>query len=240
MVANLAHGAAEFRATEGADVAVDPHPGKSAKDVVGRAVKVGAPVDTNLELSCFPGFMVVAGTVGFHPRLERGSALIAGLLPLRVSRHSTTVAGPHSGGTRTSCHRQIKASYGGITTHESEMHTENGYSSCQSMIQIDVYSTVDFGNLDNNGEPPVGKACWWYYANSGRDSLALVDIRFNVHDYGWTKTPASCSGLFDLQSVAVHKFGHAYGLGHVSEDGHKYLTMSTLTQRCTSYERTLS
>lgn len=131
--------------------------------------------------------------------------------------------------------------YRGLSDHESEMHTEDGYSGCQNIFFTDGYSVVDFGNLDNHGEPPVAKACWWSIPTTGFNTITATDIRFNVEDFDWTREPgsSSCGNDYDLKSVAVHEFGHAYGLGHVPEAGHGNLTMSTNTTPCAAAQRTL-
>lgn len=127
----------------------------------------------------------------------------------------------------------------GDTTTESEIDTADGASTCENYIFIDNYNTVDFGNLDNHNDPPLAKTCTWWIP--GASSYTSQDIRFNVTDFDWTRYPndASCSNDYDLRGVAMHEFGHALGMKHVSESDHGNLTMSTETAPCDASQRTL-
>ncbi len=102
-------------------------------------------------------------------------------------------------------------------------------------------SIVDFGNLAGQ----AGLACTAYTKiGNGPWFISEADIRFEK-DMPWTTTPDAddCSGLLDLQSVAAHERGHAFGLKHAAEagegDAHLPQTMFWSTYPCSSYARTL-
>jgi hypothetical protein len=145
------------------------------------------------------------------------------------------------------CHMGDEAgafeSYGGTSELESDLTISGGGYECtdNSADGHDGESVVDFGNIDDHGDPPLAVTCWWYHSQPfNNDNIYQADIRFNIEDFDWFYTkPSVCQNIYDLRSVAVHGFGHAFGLGHVSETSHGFLTMSTETEPCRIYERTL-
>lgn len=138
---------------------------------------------------------------------------------------------------------QVSASadYYGTTNRESEFDLVDGGYECESYFFQDGYNVVDASNLDNHGDPPVAAACWWMVWSTGYDRITSSDIRFNIEDFNFTLTPRSsgCFNDFDVQGVATHEFGHAFGMGHVAEKSHGYLTMSTSLDPCAVGARTL-
>lgn len=135
------------------------------------------------------------------------------------------------------------ATYKGVSTYESDMTTSGGKTTCGdgSLDGRDGKSVVDFGNIDDNGSPPLAMECTWSIpAPFADNNIIESDIRFDVVDFDWTNAPGSgCSNSYDLRSVAVHEFGHSFGMGHVSEASHGWLTMSTNVSPCSTYQRTL-
>lgn len=137
----------------------------------------------------------------------------------------------------------VAATYEGVTTYESDMHVEGAKTVCGdgSLDGRDHRSVVDFGNLDDNGDPPLATECTWMLLRPGaNNSILESDIRFNTtdKDFYYAK-PAGCDNKYDLRGVAIHEFGHSFGLGHVSETTHGYLTMSTQLGDCDNSQRTL-
>jgi hypothetical protein len=97
----------------------------------------------------------------------------------------------------------------------------------------DGHNEVGFGTL------PVGAmalTCFWV---SGRSTLES-DIMLNKADYRWiTRVETGCVAEWDVEGVATHEFGHAFGLDHVAEGLHGNLTMSPFIQACQNGEATL-
>jgi hypothetical protein len=98
----------------------------------------------------------------------------------------------------------------------------------------DGFNVVGFGDLATG---TLAVTCNW--ASGG--SIVESDLRINKVDHNWTvdAASASCKNKFGLGAVMTHEFGHAFGLGHVSEDEHPTLTMSTAIGACDSSAATL-
>jgi hypothetical protein len=51
--------------------------------------------------------------------------------------------------------------------------------------------------------------------------------------------PTACGARWDLEGALSHEFGHVFGLGHVSADGHPGLTMADTLPPCDTVHRGL-
>ncbi|HZI11739.1 MAG TPA: matrixin family metalloprotease, partial [Myxococcus sp.] len=122
-------------------------------------------------------------------------------------------------------------SYEGRTTRSVAISPTNGCVGSER----DGVNVVGFGDLQGG---TLGLACTWY---SGDGAALESDIRLNKVDHVWTlnSESAGCSGRFGVEAVATHEFGHAFGLGHVSEADHAALTMSTAIAPCDASAATL-
>jgi Matrixin len=132
--------------------------------------------------------------------------------------------------------RTTSASYEGNTNRRAEV-TAGGV--CDGDLAMDGQNTVDFGDLPAG---KVGKACKWTFPQPGDDELMESDIRLNKVDYNWTLHPraSSCDNDYDVEGVMAHERGHTFGMGHVNEDNHKWLTMSPkVNAGCKAGVRTL-
>lgn len=69
--------------------------------------------------------------------------------------------------------------------------------------------------------------------------LVESDVVFNNLQLWYRTRPGVCVQMFDLTAVATHEWGHSFGLGHVAEETHPHLTMSTQTAGCDGSGSTL-
>lgn len=102
----------------------------------------------------------------------------------------------------------------------------------------DRVNVVDWGNV----LPFIAYTCWW--VEDGTTTGA--DISFGRFAPLYTGLLPGCfaggedpPAVYDLQGAATHEWGHVYGLGHVSEQKHPYLTMSPIFPNCSTETRTL-
>ncbi len=85
----------------------------------------------------------------------------------------------------------------------------------------------------------LARTCWWGIARPGTDELSTADVGFNSARNWFSTLPANCSNAFDMVGVAVHEWGHVYGLDHASSATHPNLTMSSVSAPCTVAQRSL-
>jgi hypothetical protein len=97
---------------------------------------------------------------------------------------------------------------------------------------MDQRNAVGFGPLPSG---IAGLTCIW----SSGDRIVEADIKLDRRSR-WSISVAGCSFAAIVEAVATHEFGHVFGLGHVREDRHGRLTMSTrLDGHCQDNESTL-
>lgn len=138
----------------------------------------------------------------------------------------------------------VASAYQGTSTLESDMHEENGTTVCgdQSFDNHDGASVIDFENITQL--TVLATTCTFFTVNPfGKDRITQADVRFDSTGDGdhklYINLPQPCNIGVDFKAVAMHEFGHAYGLKHVDELAHKYLTMSESTLPCDTSQRTL-
>jgi len=100
-------------------------------------------------------------------------------------------------------------------------------------------SSVGFGTLPQG---TLGYSCVWDRL-LGRPwwTAEEADVRLNSTEHQWVANLGpNCSGKWSIEGVMTHERGHSFGLGHVSEENHKWLTMSTkINGTCQNREATL-
>lgn len=76
-------------------------------------------------------------------------------------------------------------------------------------------------------------ACTWFETAPNPDKAIGSDIRINTN-FDWETDTLACiaGGLsaYMVEDVMTHERGHSYGMGHVSESAHEWLTMSENSQ----------
>lgn len=120
----------------------------------------------------------------------------------------------------------------------------NGDSEAQAIgpygcVGSDGTNVVSFGDLESG---ILARACTYFVAEDGLARVTGSDIQVNKADYRWTTRPGAraCKGRYDLEAVVTHERGHTFGLGHVLEKSHRYMTMSTnINGPCQMAERSL-
>lgn len=179
-----------------------------------------------LDNACSDGYYELNGgrwTITLRYRYKSGSA------PADVgdsaARNHILLGGFNITSSRNNCGRADNVS----ATLSEEGTTTNGpnigvNSNCTTN---DNQNVVSFGDLASGH---LAYACWWF---TSQGHFIDTDIKFNKFDgVDWYTgiIPPDCFVLsrYNLQAVATHEFGHAFGLSHknMSESAHEWLTMS--------------
>jgi hypothetical protein len=128
----------------------------------------------------------------------------------------------------------------GLADLVSATHAYRGFTSRRPNITAsagcgrrDGRSVVGFGDLPSGY---LAMTCWWTWGGARVEA----DVNLNKYEYRWYNVkPSGCRARWSVEAVATHEFGHVFGLGHVSEYYHPYLTMSPSIRPCQNSESTL-
>jgi hypothetical protein len=94
-------------------------------------------------------------------------------------------------------------SYGGT-------HSRSG---CESFNEVNEVMWYDLEACQNYEEGEIARAVWWYYMSTGE--IVEADMIFNTH-FAWSTATPTPEGQYDVETVALHEFGHWLSLGHSS------------------------
>lgn len=122
------------------------------------------------------------------------------------------------------------ASQGAFQGTTSKFANINSSANCTSNFP-DGQNTDSFGPFTVSG--PLAETCWAYDTSSNPGQMKEADTYFGSN-VGLVNV---CGSGFDLQSVATHEWGHAYGLGHETS-GHDEV-MYPFAPTCPNVRRNL-
>lgn len=116
--------------------------------------------------------------------------------------------------------------YQGRTTTTANMTSTKTTVTCG---KPDGKNVVAFGALPSKF---LAVTCYWYSGGVAVEADVRIDATHHAFFSGPT-VPSGCTKRFSIEATMTHEFGHAFGLGHVSEAHHGALTMSTAMGPCT-------
>ena len=123
----------------------------------------------------------------------------------------------------------LAVNYQGSTTQASDV---TSVPTCVGSPQ--PQNVTEFGPITGGGGGILAATCT--YTSGG--TITNADVRMNTNFEWWTG--GGCSGAFSVQGVQTHEYGHAVGVGHVTEAEHGNLTMSTnINGQCSHFEASM-
>lgn len=123
----------------------------------------------------------------------------------------------------------VGSAYAGTSSVSPDIAATGNNVSCGD---YNTSNSVDFGTLPRG---IYGWTCFWWDSSG---AMVAADMRISDSPAVVTSVPKGCRNRFDLQSIATHEWGHAFGLGHVSASN-RNLTMPPLLISCSGDQRTL-
>ena len=121
------------------------------------------------------------------------------------------------------------AHYRGRTSAKPNIKPTSSGVKCGS---FNTRNVVGFGNLPGG---LLGWTCYWW---GGNGKMIAADMMLDKTKLLVLHLPKNCGRKWDMEAVATHEWGHAYGLGHTGP-GHTNLTMPHVIKVCSKAPRTL-
>jgi hypothetical protein len=118
--------------------------------------------------------------------------------------------------------------YLGQTTMRPNINSTQTSIACG---RFNTSNTVGWGPLPGY----LGYTCYWWGSNG---KMIAADMKLDPAEPIVATLPVGCTYRFDLQSLATHEWGHAYGLNHPGPE-HARLTMTARLTPCSYEARTL-
>ncbi len=120
-------------------------------------------------------------------------------------------------------------SYQGSTSQSSDVTSQPACKASPGSKNVTEFGPIGGGGI-------LAATCT--YSTGPGGNIVFADVRINT-DFEWW-TGGGCSGAYGLKAVQTHEYGHAFGMGHVSEANHGNLTMSTnINGACSNFEASL-
>jgi hypothetical protein len=125
-------------------------------------------------------------------------------------------------------------------TYAGRASTDIQVTSAGNCGTADTRSVAKFGSLSNGS---LATTCTWYTTGTSPYTATTSDVRFSTA-FEWATSTVQCVANggdgYMIEDVMTHERGHNFGIAHVSEANHEWLTMSTNSQGpCDSSEATL-
>lgn len=119
--------------------------------------------------------------------------------------------------------------YQGSTTQASDVTSQPACVANPQPINV-----TEFGAMGGGGI--LAATC--VYSSGG--NITDADVKLNLNFEWWEGTGGCGGSTYGLQGVQTHEYGHAVGVGHVTESDHGNLTMSTnINGTCSNFEASL-
>jgi hypothetical protein len=105
----------------------------------------------------------------------------------------------------------VRGAYKGTTSLYANI---NQYGKCTSRFP-DGQNTVSWGPYDSSVAGTLADTCWTYKTDSyGVEYFIETDIYIGSNVNIVDTYPTNCTSSYDLQTVVIHEWGHAFGLAH--------------------------
>jgi len=127
---------------------------------------------------------------------------------------------------------------GATAQYEGDADSRVAIGSGGACLEANGGSQVGFGDIDD--PETLALACEWFDLGVFPHKIVQADIRMDNRSNWYAPELEPCVDDWSIEAVATHERGHSFGLAHVMEADHPFLTMSTrIGGKCQNSESTL-